>query len=229
MPLKGQNGGTVHTHNDPAWFVYSGEHAFSRRWTLYPEVQVRRADLGRAWQELQVRQGIGYALTSAVKVAAGYTYVRHYPSGPDPAPFATPEHRIHEQITISQKAGEWKLGHRFRVEERFLGELPDPPQPRVDRWEYETRLRYRFEARRPLSGDWYVRFTEESLVRIGPGRALDQQRTYAGAGRPLWRYLSLEVGYMYRLNVPATGPFYQHDHILHVTLSSSAPLRRGIK
>lgn len=226
-PLAAQ-GGAVHVHDNPGWFVYSGEHPFARGWTLNPEVQARRADVLATWQELQLRQGVGYALSSAVNLAAAYTYARSYSYGPGAEPFPYPEHRIHEQVTVSHRAGKWKLGHRFRVDHRFLGELPDPPRPRVARWEYETRLRYRLQPRREFR-DWHLRIAAESLIRIGKGRAWDQQRTYAGIGRKLWKHLTVEAGYMHRLNVPGDGPFFEHDHIFHLIVSSDAPLRRGIQ
>ena len=111
-----------HDHNLHAWFVYAGDHPVSDRWGLHLEGQWRRHDAGIRAQQLLLRPAINYQLSRAVALSAGYAYVTTHRYGEYPVQAPFPEHRIYQQATVQHKARRLDLSHRFRTEQRWLGQ-----------------------------------------------------------------------------------------------------------
>ena len=233
------SGGDSTNHEPNAWVVYSGSHAWSSRFGLYLEGQVRRADGVRAPKQLLFRPGLQYRWTERVAVTAGYAYQRTSPHGILAAPVAVPEHRAWEQVEVETPAGRLGVEHRVRLEHRWEQEVETSPGLAARRagWASSTRARYQLRATRPLHGGapdapgWYLTATAEPFARVsggGGGRAFDQSRAFLGAGRRWGKGLRVEGGYLNQHDVPERGPARETSHVLQLAVYSDAPLtRRG--
>jgi hypothetical protein len=169
-----------------------------------------------------------YRLNERWSAGGGYTYGRTYPYGAFPDPYATPEHRALQQLTAEHSVSAWKIGHRIRLEQRFRGQLPDPPAPVVDRWSYQNRFRYELSAQRSISKSSYLQLSVEPSVRFGlnyRGRAVDQIQTFIAFGRHVGEYWRVETGYSHQYGVPRTGFVSESNHTLQLRLHSSVPLK----
>lgn len=125
-----------------------------------PEVDVvgqyhfRRTDVGSDWQQSLLFLGAEWHRPSSLAWSAAYANIVNFPGGE-----AKQEHRLFEQLVYSFPAGKWSIGHRHRVEHRWLEEK-----------DFAARHRYRidFSASRALneSGTWTVRAHNESLIAL---------------------------------------------------------------
>jgi len=194
----------LNTTNTNAWFMYFGNHKFSKNLGLHAEVQVRRNDIVQNWQQLLLRTGLDFYATN-VRYTVGYAFVETHPYGEYPAANAFPEHRIWQQALVSNGLGKVKLSHRYRLEQRFIG---NSATGEFSGGRYENRFRYMFRANIPLKGttidpkSFYLGFYDEIFVNFGKEVAynlFDQNRLYGAVGYHLGKVGRLEVGYLYQL------------------------------
>lgn len=218
---------TSRDSNALGWFAYIGDHDVAGDWQLHVEGQWRRSEVVLGWQQLLLRPAMTYRINRSWSAGAGYVYSRTYPYGAFPDPFATPEHRAFEQLSAEHSIGKWDLSHRIRLEQRFLGQLPDPPSPVVDRWRYRNRIRYELSTQRSLSKAFYLVASVEPNVRIGVnyrGRALDQIQSFIAIGRHIRQNWRVETGYSHQYGVPRTGTVFESNHTLQLRVRSSSSL-----
>jgi hypothetical protein len=218
--------------NALGWYAYIGQHPVADDWNLHLEGQWRRSDVIAGWQQLLLRPAILYSIDDRWSIGAGYAFSRTYPYGAFPDAYATPEHRVFQQASMEHAAGEWTVGHRLRVEQRYLGSLPDPPAPKVERWRYQNRARYEVSAQRSLSRANYLQMSIEPSVRFGlayRGRAVDQVQTFIAFGRRLNQHWKVETGYSHQYGVPRTGNVFESNHTLQLRLHSSVSFTSILK
>lgn len=189
----------LHSRNDNAWLMYFGNHKFSNRFGLHAEVQWRRTNFFSDNQQLLLRTGLDYYLKDNSRITVGYAFVESYPYGEFPVAKAYPEHRIWEQYTTSQTLGKVKLAHRYRLEQRLIG---NSTTGEFENGRYENRFRYQVRAtmnitkgERPVYGTIY----DEIFLNFGKEVAynlFDQNRAYAAVGFTLSPTVKLETGYL---------------------------------
>lgn len=221
--LQAQSGRITQT-NAVGWYIYQGDHPIAGRWGVHIEGQIRRNNVITEWERILLRNGLNYQLNDSTALSAGYVYIRLFPTGSFSP--SVPEQRAYEQVVISQDAGRWNVKHRIRLEQVFQGSLSSGTHPVFKGYNYQNRARYEISPKRPLSTNYYLRFAAEPQIRFGfdfRGRTFYQLRLYAVAGRRLSRHWNLETGYMFQYVVPQTGPVYQSNHVLRVSVLSDAP------
>ncbi len=214
--------------NGNMWLNYVGDHPIGNGpWGIHLEAQNRRADLGKDWQQLLLRTGINYTVNPSLMLTAGYAWVQTYPYGDFPAAHDFPEHRIWEQAQITQKALGLTWTHRFRLEQRFIGEEKKQPDGgwSVNNWRYQNRVRYMLGTSIPLTEDkkTYLALWDEVFINFGPHMAhnmFDQNRAFIGIGRKLTDSTSLEVGYMEQSLQHRDGVVWEANHTIAVWLKS---------
>lgn len=232
-----------------AWYMYFGDHPLTPSWGIHLEAQYRREDLGQRWEQLLVRPGVTYSFGHGLSTLVAYTYLRDYPfesgslDATDPTTTGPqPEHRILEELkykhTLIRARSEEKtvtLSHRIRAEQRFEGTSTEGPAD--TRWDFAERARYRLTADIPFRWSTagarpdYASVYNEIFVSFGPHggtRALDQDRTYGALGWDLTKNLQVEVGYLFQYMPTPNGVVGEQNHVLQLTINSTAPFRRGI-
>jgi hypothetical protein len=192
----------IHTTNTHAWLMYFGNHKFSERLGLHAEVQWRRHDLFAENQQLLLRTGLDYYLKSGPRLTVGYAFVETYPYGDFAVANAFPEHRIWQQLATTQTLGKVKLAHRYRIEQRMIG---NAATGEFENGRFEHRFRYMAKAtinftegEHPLFGAIY----DEIFINAGKDvtyNLFDQNRAYAAIGYTFSPALKLELGYLYQL------------------------------
>jgi hypothetical protein len=220
----------VFDHNFHGWYMYFGDHPIGGPWGIHLEGQWRRHDALLRWQQLLLRPGLNYQVNPHLLLTAGYGYVNtsRYGEFPVSAPF--PEHRLFQQALLRHEAGRLAFQHRYRLEQRFLGEVSDGPEGRrVDRWRHENRFRYMMRTAIPLPGNWYLAFYDEIFVNFGENVAanvFDQNRAYAALGRHAGKIGRLEFGFLNQLLQQRNGRVFESNHTLQVALYSTLPFGR---
>ena len=213
------------------WLNYVGDHPLGDGpWGIHLESQFRRADFGEDWQQLLLRAGINYTVNPSLSLTAGYAFVESYPFGDIPIAHEFPENRIWEQALITHKQFGLDWTHRFRLEQRYIGEV-DADSGDVNNWRYENRFRYMLRTSIPLSKDkkWYLPVWDEVFFNFGDNVSknyFDQNRAFIGIGRQLTESTKLEIGFMEQTVQRRGGSVWENNHTITVWLTSKFPLKR---
>jgi hypothetical protein len=211
-----------HAH---AWLQLFEEHRLDRRWALHLEAQLRRADLDwRTPQQLLLRPGILYQLGGGASIGAGYAYAGTSVYGEAPAASPFPEHRAWEQLQFGSRTGPVAWTHRFRAEQRFLGQTATRNgETEVTDWRYRDRVRAMTRATvdAPALGialpRAYLTTYGELFLHVGEnpdGQIFDQSRLALQAG---WRFtprLRGEAGYLQQLLQRGGSRVVENNHTL---------------
>ncbi len=193
-----------HTNNTNAWLMYFGNHKFSPVLGWHAEVQVRRHDVVREWQQLLLRTGLDI-YTKQVRFTIGYAFIETYPYGEFAVANAFPEHRIWQQALVSQAVGNIRLSHRYRLEQRMIG---NTSTGEFRHGRYENRFRYMIKGTMPLkgntleAGEFFLAAYDEVFINFGKEvryNLFDQNRLYAALGFHLGKIGKLECGVLYQV------------------------------
>jgi hypothetical protein len=192
-----------HTNNQNAWFMYFGNHKFTNRLGWHAEVQLRRNDFLSNAQQLLLRTGLDYHLKNNGRLTAGYAFIETYPYGAFAVANAFPEHRIWQQFTTSQDFNLFKLSHRYRLEQRNIGNA-STGEFRGGR--FENRVRYMVKGTYVLTPKWkrplFAAAYDEIFLSFGKDVAyniFDQNRLYGALGIAISETIRIEAGYLHQL------------------------------
>ncbi len=192
--------------NNINWLQQVTTIHLNKKWALHGEYQWRRTDGLKYWQQSLVRIGLNRKLNDAVALQAGYAWSETFAYGDFPiAAMGTfPEHRFYQQLVLRQPAGRITMTHRFRTEQRWLGQVITTGGRReVGSWSFVHRFRYQLRAAYALSDRLekqpYLVAADE--IFIGAGKKVgvnifDQNRLFLLAGYKFSNTFSLEAGYI---------------------------------
>lgn len=218
-----------------SWLMYFGNHKFSEKVGLHAEVQVRRNDLVANAQQLLIRTGIDYYSNNNVRWTLGYAFVQTHPYGEFPVAMDFPEHRIWQQLLVNQTIGKVKLSHRYRLEQRMLG---NSSTGRFEDGRYENRVRYMAKATINITKSEkpvFLALYDEIFINFGKDvgyNLFDQNRLYGAVGLTLSANLKLELGYLNQkvllrgldTSLPVPRNRIENNHTLQLGLFSTIPL-----
>ena len=227
-----QSGSRANTSNTNAWLMYFGNHKLSERWGVHAEVQWRRHDLFSENQQLLLRGGIDYYISGSNRFTAGYGFIRTHPYGEFAGPGDFPEHRVWQQFLTSQMLGKLSLSHRYRLEQRYIGNATNGS---MEDGRYENRIRYMAKITVPLADEWqrplFLALYDEVMLNFGKEvgyNLFDQNRLYGALGFTLSAHMKLEIGYLYQLvqlrSLDGSAKNrIENNHTLQVGLFSTIP------
>ena len=191
--------------NFNAWIALNGQFLITDKFGFHAETQIRRNDGFNKWQQLLLRPGVFYNINTNLTATAGYAYVETYTYGEIPiAKVAFPEHRIWEQLQLTQKTYGVDITNRLRLEQRFFG---DASVGTFTNTRFENRFRYMLRVAIPLTKDankvtkLYLPVYDEVMIAFGKNvkyNTFDQNRFGAGLGFNAGKGGKIEAGYMYQ-------------------------------
>jgi hypothetical protein len=176
------------------WLLYFGNKKINDQWNWHHEMQYRSFNAVGDLEQLLVRTGIGYNLSSNNNnLLLGYAYILSEPYllGTDDK-IQINEHRIYQQFITRQQFGRFYFQHRYRLEERFIED------------DYRTRFRYFLSILLPLNqntlGDkaLYLHTYNELFIHT-TSAVFDRNRLYGAIGYNFNKHLRVELGYMSQL------------------------------
>jgi hypothetical protein len=211
-----------------AWFDVTSDVWVTPTLDLQAGGKIQRSELGARPQQMELRAGLLRSLGAKTKIGGGVLVAHNSPYGPFPARAPYGELRLWQQIQRDQHAGRFALGHRLRVEERWiqrpLGPVGDLA---VDAdVQYAMRLRYQLKATTPLGGaqaahPLYALAYDEVLTSVGPHaspNAIDQNRAAVGLGLRWTTAMRGEASYVNQRILRADGRQLEHGHTLQLAL-----------
>ncbi len=214
------------------WYVYTGNHRLSDRWSIHTEYQWRRDGLIRNWQQSLLRLGVDYHLRPDVIFTAGYAWIVTFPYGAQPVATTVSEDQLWQQLLLKQSVGSIRISHRLRNEERWIGHyLPQANGDfRQDGHTYADRFRYRLGAEIPLNrkkfetGTLFLACSDELFVNYGPNtqrNRFDQNWLVTALGYQFSPHGSVQLGYLQQLLVKGDGIHEERNHTLLLSVNYS--------
>ncbi len=224
-----------HTTNHNAWFMYFGDHKFSKKWGLHLEAQLRRSDGISKGQQLLLRPGINYHFAPAAFASLGYGFVETYPYGEFASKSSFPEHRLWEQMQFKQMTNRLEWVNRLRLEQRWVqspmlqGDDYKPgPSVYTNRMRLLNRLSVPLNHKTIAEHTVYVSAYDELFVNFGKkvaANVFDQNRAYLALGYRFPRIGRLEAGYMFQKIFKPDGIKVEDNHTLMLSLISNFDLK----
>jgi hypothetical protein len=224
-----------------SWWCYFGTYRVSERFSVWTELQLRRANFVSEWQQVLPRVGLNYHYNKNVLFTAGYAYLWTYPYGEQPIPLTEPryEHRPWQQMVLLHESGKLAFQHRYRLEQRFLQNWSavDPGtnlRTIEPGFELQNRMRYRFLVSRPLTQDangkqkLFATAYNEIFINFGDNigfNLFDQNRLGTTVGYQLAKDFNMQVGYMNQVIQKANGKSVENNHALTLFLTFNVDLR----
>lgn len=186
------------------WFLYFGNQKINNRWNWHNEVQYRNYNFAGDLEQLLLRTGIGYNLSeNNNNLLLGYAYVHSEPyiAGTDEK-LNTNEHRIFQQFISKQQFGRVNIQHRYRFEQRFIGE------------DFKMRARYFLSLNVPINkkamdkNAIYASAYNEIFINT-EANYFDRDRIYGGVGYCFNKSLKMEVGVMSQIQQNSSRTQFQ--------------------
>lgn len=236
LDLAAQTGKNIDTHYN-GWYMYFGNHRVSERLGIHTEYQWRRNDWITDWQQSLLRAGLDWYINNGLVLSGGYGWIKSFPYGEQPIPFAFNEHRVWKQLALQHNTGRLYFHHRYRVEQRFLENINADVNghPRQAGYNYASRARYRVFLTLPLSrrelkdNTLFAAIYDEVFLGFGKGigkNILDQNRLYFALGWKFNKDCNVQLGYLNQYIVKADGIRHERNHVLQVALTYNLDLRK---
>lgn len=220
------------TNNNDIWFLIHGNYEVSDKMGFDSEAHFRLADYGNQKQQILLRPSIYYNLNERVKFFVGYTYINTYPYGEQPSKGRTPENNIWVQALISQKIGKIGLSHRYRLEQRWVGQLAlsSHGYEVVDNI-HKNRFRYRLTAkfRIPTDERFYFTVFDELWINYGKSTGIsyfDQNWLFGGFGLYLNKGTAIELAYMWQFIEKPDGIRKESNNTIQLSLHYNIPIKK---
>lgn len=172
-----------------SWWMLFANHRISDDFSIHSEIQYRTYEFGSNFNQLLVRAGLNYHLTDNSSVTLGYGNI------PTDTSFEElegeknqRENRIYQQFATTQSLGNFKLSHRYRLEQRFFDDG-------FGNTDTQHRARYSLRLTYPVSEKWFLTAYDELFINLQEP-LFNQNRLYGAIGYKLNKMASFQMGYL---------------------------------
>lgn len=176
--------------NTGNWIQYFGNKKINDKWNWWHEVQYRNYNAIGDLEQLLIRTGLGYQLSTSDNIHMGYAYIlsEPYKSGTNDKNTLV-EHRIYQQLINRNTFGRGTFMTRLRLEERFFTS------------EFKTRFRAMNWINYPISSKSITNKTVylsayHEIFLNGKGPTFDRLRLYGAMGYFINKKIKVELGYL---------------------------------
>ncbi|MDN5288224.1 MAG: hypothetical protein JWR38_4498 [Mucilaginibacter sp.] len=205
------------------WIALFHTQRLSEHWGYSFDGQLRSSDKFGYLKNVLIRPAANYYFAKNKVVALGYAYFTT--DGRTAAGNETfrPENRIWEQYLYTHKLGKSiAVSHRFRLEQRFLGETAANKNDEA----FAQRFRYYIRGIIPFKNDsavfnrgLYLALQNEIFVNVQNldkvnTHFFDQNRAYIGLGYRLSKKVDVEIAYLNQYSKQAKT--YTVNNVAHL-------------
>lgn len=181
---------------------YSLDFELSPKLSLSAEAQERIVMVPYRQSQMFVKSQLSYEALRNFTLANGLAYYLNTPvdAGLSKS-FKVPEIRLNHDFKYNHDLGAVELGHRIRMEERFIrkrsGDSLLSGNRFVERISY--LLSFEYKLKESEHHDLYLKLSDGVYMNAGKWmahNAFDQNRFYAGLNYQLLKNLTVELGYI---------------------------------
>lgn len=174
------------------WLMYFGTNRVSDKLSIHTEIQYRNHTFVPVnTEQLLLRTGLNYHFAKGAMATAGYANIGSYEYRSEQRNPETQEHRIWQQLILTNKIGRVKFEHRYRVEQRWIEQ------------DYRDRFRYRLMLFVPINkteiekGAFFIGLYDEIFVN-SKEIFFDRNRLYGAVGLQFSKTSSVQVGMLHQ-------------------------------
>ncbi len=215
------------------WFLLLNKAKITDKFYVTDELHLRRHDWLKDQKQFIWRPAINYKVHPNVALTAGYTYILTTPVVGDD--ISTPENQVFLEATVKQKFSDrWALLHRFRQENRFIGQktFDETGNQIIDGSNYSQRFRYRITLKGTLlkgenNKKLYTHIFNEIWLDQSKLRPTDINRNwvYLGVGYQFQKNARVELAYLDQwTRTGDTG--FKHSPTLQMTVGYDFDFRK---
>jgi hypothetical protein len=189
------------TNELTAWGAWFHTQRFSKHWGASFDGQFRSANHLDYLRNVLLRPSVNYYFDNK-SASLGYAYVAANGRTATGAKTFRPEHRLFEQFIINQKAGvNTQITHRFRLEQRFLGQTATQPDVFAQRARYFVRGVIPFNKEATFTNGTFLALQNEIFANVHNkakvnNHVFDQNRAYVALGYRINKMIDVETGYL---------------------------------
>ncbi len=172
------------------WSALNVELVLDKKWGVFYEGQLRSQKVFNHYFYHENKGGISYKAAEKTTFLAGLGQYATYGFDDNFESPVVHEFRLWEQLTLTNDIGNFKLEHRYRIEQRFY-----------DDGKYSNRFRYRLNGLLPLNKDkigkgaFYLNAFEEIFV-TNTTPYFQRNRASAGIGYGLSNTFTVQLSYV---------------------------------
>ncbi len=172
-----------------SWFMVFTTNTISDEFSIHAEAQYRTYEFGSNFNQLLLRTGLNYHFAENATVTLGYGYIPTDPTFMEiDGEENSIENRIYQEFSVNNSVGKFKLGHRYRVEQRFIN------NPIAGK-DTQHRMRYLLRVTYPINEEWFLTAYDEIFVNLQEP-IFGQNRLYAAVGYNFSPQISTQIGYL---------------------------------
>ena len=212
-------GQTTETYND-VWFLWLSNYQINDNWSIGNELHWRNTNFLSDKEQLLIRPFVSYRSNESIGYSLGYSYIRSYPFTEKVIDVPRPEHNTWEQITLNHQLRKLSISHRYRLEQRFQGDVNGDIV--IDDFSFSHRFRYRLTLKHSLGDHNYIHLFNEVWVKANQkfrGTNFDRNWVYVGIGRTVTDIVSVELAYLHQ-SIRVNESVYQRHPTFQLTLKT---------
>lgn len=219
-PLSGQTVEKKIFNQTLSLFVYTNNLEISPKWSVTSDVQERNFIKPVRQSLLFLRSRINYNLGQNWIASAGMAYYLSSPGDPSSSSkLIVPELRLNQDLSYKQKFSAFSIGHRSRIEERFIRKSINGNLINgyifIPRLSYQVSFEYNlFKSKNNFHS---LTFKASDGIFINASKHIvyntfDQNRFYAGLNYQILKNIYIELGYINIFQQRSSGDqFYNRD------------------
>lgn len=193
---------------------YSNNIEISEKLSLLNDIQERSFIRPFKQSQFSIRSQINYNFSEKWNATAGAAYYLSSPSDPYTlSKLVVPEIRMNQDLNYKQKYRTFGLGHRFRMEERFINKSINDSL--IVGFKFRERLSYSISFEYYLlrkNPDHNLTIKASDGISIYTNKMFDQNRFYTGLNYQIEKNISLELGYIKTFQqLSSGGRYYNRD------------------
>jgi hypothetical protein len=208
------------------WVAVNNTFKVNKKFSIHLDVQARSTNQLDHLNTFIFRPGLNWHFRKNMIATVGYGFVSHRRTPGGVAGYS-PEHRIWQQLIINHHAAFVAIQHRFRLEQRFIGnfgvvngEFEKGGNRFANRFRYFARSIIPFNGSKPFARGVFGAVQNEVFLNLGNktgvnGKFFDQNRLYLALGYRLSPKFDLETGYLNQY-VAGAGNAHSRAHILQL-------------
>ncbi len=183
------------------WIMYFGQNRISDKLSIHTEIQHRNHTIAPTNSEqLLIRTGLNFHIKSNFILTAGYGFIPSFDYLSEQKEPEVKEHRIFQQMILTNQIDRLKFEHRYRLEQRWVNK------------DYRTRFRYRLMAFIPINKKkmepkaLFIGLYDEIFVN-SKRTFFDRNRLYGGLGYQVNKMINVQAGIL-RQQLSSFGKTY---------------------
>ena len=208
------------------WLASINTFKINGKFSLHLDLQSRSGHQLNHLNTFIFRPGINWHFRKNMAATVGYGYVSNRRTLGNVSGYA-PEHRIWEQLIINHNLAFVPVQHRFRLEQRFIGnhrlvnnEFSINGNRFANRLRYFNRSIIPFNGSKPFTRGMFGVLQNEIFLNLGNksgvnGKFFDQNRLYLAMGYRFSSKFDIDAGYLNQY-ISGANNTISNGHILQV-------------